>query len=193
MPRDYAGEPHDRVRRADRAVTDEAWIAEFLHRAPVGTLATVHEGRPFVNSNLFVFDAADHAIYIHTARYGRTRSNAELGGQATFTAFEMGRLLPADTALEFSVEYASVVAYGEIAVVDRDDDAKRFLQRLLDKYAPHLVVGQDYREPVPEEIVRTSVFRLAIESWTAKRKAVAADFPGAYLYDDVIARGSSPA
>ena len=33
------------------------------------------------------------------------------------------------------------------------------------------------------DLARTSVFRLAIESWSGKMKSVPADFPGAYWYD----------
>ena len=69
--------PPAHVRRSDRAVEDVAWIQNFLQRAPVGVLATASDGQPFINSNLFVYDQAAHAIYLHTARTGRTRSNVE--------------------------------------------------------------------------------------------------------------------
>ena len=44
-----------RLRRSDRAA-DETWIRAFLHESAVGVLATVREGQPFVNSNIFVYD-----------------------------------------------------------------------------------------------------------------------------------------
>ncbi len=107
MPRDYAALDPAAARRRDRAVTDEAWIRTFLHAAPYGALATVHDGRPFLNSNLFVYDEARHALYLHTAHVGRTAAKVEAGGEGgvpvCLSAFTMGRLLPADTALEFSV------------------------------------------------------------------------------------------
>lgn len=171
------------LRRSDRSA-DEEWIREFLHEAPVGVLATVTDGQPFVNSNLFVYDAESHAIYLHTARAGRTRSNLERFGKVSFTVFEMGRLLPADEALEFSVEYGGVVVFGNAAIVEDPEEAEHGLQLLLDKYAPHLKPGRDYRPITPDELRRTSVFRLDIESWSGKRKFEAPDFPGAYRYED---------
>ncbi len=182
MPRDYASQPLTEVRRPDREVTDEAWLKDFLCRAAVGTMATVHDGQPFLNSNLFVYDEARHCIYTHTARVGRTRANIEQDERVCFTVMEMGRLLPADTALEFSVEYASVVAFGRAVVVEGADEAKAALQLLLDKYAPHLRPGEDYRPPVDEELKRTAVYRMDIDAWSGKRKKVADDFPGAYWY-----------
>ena len=171
------------IRRRDRAVQDDAWIRAKLHRAPWGVLATTHQGQPFVNSNLFVFDEAAHAIYTHTAHEGRTRSNVEGDGRVCFTVGEMGRLLPADTALEFSVEYASVVVFGHATIVADEDEARHGLQLLLDKYAPHLQPGRDYRPITPGELARTTVYRVQIEAWSGKKKEAEPDFPGAFLYD----------
>lgn len=171
------------LRRSDRSA-DDAWIRAFLREAPVGVLATVEGDQPFVNSNLFVYDEGRHAIYLHTARAGRTRSNVEAHEKVAFTAFEMGRLLPADEALEFSVEYGGVVAFGTASLVSDPEEAERGLQLLLDKYAPHLKPGRDYRPITTDELKRTSVFRLDIESWSGKRKWEAPEFPGAFEYAD---------
>ena len=97
---------------------------------------------------------------------------------------EMGRLLPADEALEFSVEYAGVTVFGRMAIVEDEAEAKAALQMLLDKYAPRLSPGIDYRPPVADELRRTTVFRLNIESWSGKMKEVAPDFPGAFFFDE---------
>jgi uncharacterized protein len=183
MPKDYAALPINEVRRSDRAVEDEAWIEEMLCRAAIGTLATVYEGQPFINANLFVYDAANRVIYMHTARYGRTRSNVEGHERVCFSVNEMGRLLPAPEALEFSVEYAGVVVFGDAWVVEDTDGAKRALQLLLDKYAPHLRPGEDYRPTTDEEIKRTAVYKINITEWSGKKKQVAEDFPGAYWYE----------
>ena len=171
------------LRRSDRAA-DETWIRSFLHESAVGVLATVHDGQPFVNSNIFVYDVDRNAIYLHTARTGRTRDTVEASPRAAFTVYETGRLLPAEEALEFSIEYGGVVVFGNAFVVDDPDEAERGLQLLLDKYAPHLKPGRDYRPITAGELKRTSVFRLDIESWSGKRKYVEPDFPGAYLYED---------
>jgi nitroimidazol reductase NimA-like FMN-containing flavoprotein (pyridoxamine 5'-phosphate oxidase superfamily) len=184
--RNYAALAPTAVRRRDRAVTDDAWIRAFLRAAPYGALATVHDGRPFLNSNLFVYDEARHAVYLHTARVGRTAANVgaagEEGAPVCFSAFRMGRLLPADTALEFSVEYEGVVAFGRGAVVKDPEEARDALHLLLDKYAPHLRRGRDYRGVTAAELKRTAVYRVAIESWSGKRKEAPPDFPGAFLY-----------
>lgn len=182
-PHDLNDNPLTAMRRRDRAVEDEGWIKTFLHRAPYGVLASVDGDQPFINTNLFVYDEDAHTIYLHSARHGRLRSNIEHNPRVCFSVMEMGRLLPADVALEFSLEFASVVVFGEARVIEDQETARQALQRLLDKYAPHLRPGDDYRPPVEPEIKRTSVYELRIEAWSGKKKEVAADFPGAYWYE----------
>ena len=168
------------LRRRDRG-KDEAWVRDFMTRAPYGFVATVgRDGQPFLNSNLFVYDAERHCIYLHTHRTGRTRDNLGVAGKVAFSASAMGRLLPAPEALEFSVEYCGVTAFGQGYVVEDVTEAKAALQALLDKYAPHLRPGRDYRATTDEELARTAVFRIDVEAWSGKQKEVEADFPGAF-------------
>jgi uncharacterized protein len=174
------GDVRSRLRRRDRG-KDEGWVRVFIERAPYGFLATVGEdGQPYLNSNLFVYDEHQHCIYLHTHRTGRTRDNMEMGEKVSFSAAAMGRLLPALEALEFSVEYCGVTVFGRGRVVADSDEAKAALQMLLDKYAPHLLPGRDYRATTAEELERTAVYRIDIETWSGKQKEVDADFPGAF-------------
>lgn len=174
----------EEMRRRERAVEDEKWIRAFLHSGAWGALATIADDQPFINTNLYVYDEKANVIYLHTARTGRTRSNIEGDERACFSVSEMGRILPADTALEFSVEYAGVTVFGRGRVVDDDAEKSHALQILLDKYAPHLKRERDYRSANQEELDRTSVLRVDIDRWSAKKKEVEADFPGAFWYDD---------
>ena len=175
-------------RRRDRSM-DDAWIRAFLARAPWGVLATVEDGRPFLNANLFVYEEARHVVWTHTARVGRTRTNVEGAGEGgapvAFSASAMGRLLPADEALEFSVEYAGVVVLGRGTVVEDAAEKEHGLQLLLDRYAPHLRPGRDYRGITAEELKRTAVYRIDVEAWSGKQKAVDPDFPGAFALPGV--------
>lgn len=185
--RDYTALPINHVRRADRGVDDETWLRTFLHQAPFAALATQYDGQPFVNSNLFVYDEANHVIYMHTARVGRTRANVETCERVCLNVSEMGRLLPAKEALKFSVEYKGVTVFGTATVITNEAEQKYGLQLLLDKYFPHLQPGEDYRPSTSEEIRRTSVYRIDIEQWSGKQKKVEADFPGAFLYGETQA------
>jgi len=94
----------------------------------------------------------------------------------------MGRLLPAERAMNFGVEYAGVLVFGRTAIVTDNAEAKRGLQLLLDKYFPHLRPGEDYAPATDEDLKVTAVYRIEIESWSGKEKKAEADFPGAFLH-----------
>ena len=181
---DYLNREATAMRRRDRAVQDDAWMRQFLRTAAVGTLATINGDQPFANTNLFVYDESSHSIILHTARTGRTRANIERQDNVCFSVMEMGRLLPAQEALEFSVEYAGVTIFGRMRIIADGAEAGRALQLLLDKYAPHLAAGRDYRPPTSDEIRRTSVFRILIEGWSGKKKEVEPTFKGAFFYHE---------
>lgn len=171
-------------RRKDRS-KDEAWIRALLHRGGVGVLATVREGRPLPMPLNYVYDEKVEVIYLHTGEKGATLENLGRGAPVALSVFEMGRFLPADEAGEFGVEYASVVVFGRGSVVEDPTEAEAALTLLLEKYAPHLKAGEDYRPVAPEEVKRTAVLRVDIESWSGKEKKEAPDFPGAYRLEDV--------
>jgi nitroimidazol reductase NimA-like FMN-containing flavoprotein (pyridoxamine 5'-phosphate oxidase superfamily) len=180
MRKEAKKDPRSKIHRRDRG-KDDAWIRSFVKCAPYGFLATVDENaQPFLNSNLFVYHEDQHCIYIHTHRTGQTRKNIQRGEKVAFSSAIMGRFLPAAEALEFSVEYASVTAFETGRIVKNKQETRSALQMLLDKYSPHLKSGTDYRPITDNELARTAVYRIDIETWSGKQKEVEPNFPGAY-------------
>ncbi len=178
----YAEKPRSETRLDKYAIANPDEIRTILARGGVGSLATAHGGQPFLTPLLYIYIEADHAVYFHTAQVGRTRANVAFNPQAAFNVWEYGRVLPHQEALEFNFEYNSVTVFGEIELVTDPAAAERALQALLDKYAPHLQPGRDYRPIQPEEIKRTAVYKLGIQDWSAKRQQEAEDYPGAFMY-----------
>jgi nitroimidazol reductase NimA-like FMN-containing flavoprotein (pyridoxamine 5'-phosphate oxidase superfamily) len=176
MSIDYLKRPLTQVRRKDRALPDQEWIDRFLSMAPIGHLATCFEGQPRLHSNIFWFDG--QRIFWHTAAVGRLRSMLDAGEtKACFTIAEPGRILPADTPLNFSTEYASVVIYGTVQVVTDPGEKRHGLEGLMTKYAPHLTPGVDY-VPMPDQDIRaTSVYALEIETKVGKHNVKPTDYP----------------
>jgi nitroimidazol reductase NimA-like FMN-containing flavoprotein (pyridoxamine 5'-phosphate oxidase superfamily) len=180
---------HRHPRRRDRS-KDEGWIRSFLHGGEAAVLSAVKEGRPVCLPRVYAYDETREALYFHGAHGGEMGGileAAEHGGgvPVSMTVFEMGRLLPADEAAEFGVEYGSVVVVGKGRVVDDPEEAEHGLRLLMEKYAPHLKEGEDYEPLSPEELFRTSVVRVDIEAWSGKEKKAGPDFPGAYRLRDV--------
>ncbi len=176
----------DQMRRKDRQVNDEAWIVDYISNADFGTLATVSEDQPFMTMTVFVYDKNTHAIYLHTSKHGRLFANIVHNKKVCFSLGKMGRLLPADTAREFSNEYTSLVAFGTCDVMTDMKDAKDKMYLLLDKYFPHLKKDDDYKAITQPEIEEIAVFKISIDTWTAKQKIAEQGFPGAMSFSDVL-------
>lgn len=174
------------IRRRERAVHDDDWIIALLDRAEYGVLATCVGGWPFTVARNFVYDRQRHCLYLHGARKGRTYETVRAGARATFNVSEMGRLLPADEAMEMSVEYRGVVIFGRISLVEDPEEAKTALQALVDKYFPHLQVGRDYIPVRDVDLKVTATLRLDIEAWSGKEKKAPDDFPGAFLFGEQV-------
>ncbi len=149
-----------------------AEIEALLGRAQVGFLATSVDDQPFLHPSLFWYDAPSRRVYLHTAREGRTHDNVQANPRVSFSVAEIGRLLPAKTALNFSNEYASVCLFGQARIVGTDDEKRHGLQGLLAKYFPDLHPGADYRPITEDEMAQTAVYAVEIEGWSGKQKVV---------------------
>ncbi len=173
------------IRRRDRAITDETWIEHFLAVAPFGFLATSNRGQPFINPLSFVYSPKERAVFIHTAHKGRINTNLTANAKCCFCVAHMGRLLPAERGAEFSVEYASVVAFGRISFLGGREPRERALYLLLKKYFPSMSAPNDY-EPFDErEVDGVCVLRLDIDEWSGKINRKPPTFPGASDYPQI--------
>lgn len=170
MPKDYRLEvtPPDQQRRPQNAQDDE-WIRAFLRRSTVGHVATRWDDQPFITPTSFWYDEARHEIVFHSNVVGRVRANAERHERVCFEASAFGRLLPSNVALEFSVQYESVVTFGTVRVLRDDEEKRRALTGLIAKYFPAMAPGREYRPITDQELTRTSVYAIAIERWSGKR------------------------
>jgi len=170
MPKKYSldKEPPNRHRRPHLAQGDE-WIREFLNAEVVGHVATRWDEQPFITPVNFWYDPERHEIYFHSNIVGRLRANADRHPEVCFEASRHGRLLPSNVALEFSIQYESVVAFGKIRIIEDDQEKRRALYGLIEKYFPAMQPGEHYRPITDQELKRTSVYSIAIESWSGKR------------------------
>jgi len=159
-----------RIRRQDRAITDDTWIADFLRKADYGVFATCKDGQPFTVARNFAYDADRHVIYFHGARKGRTFDTVGKGTTVNLNVSEMGELTIGKRAIDFGVNYKGVVVFGRLTVVEDAEEAKQGLQLIMDKHFPHLRPGVDYEAATDEDLKVTAVFRVDIEAWSGKEK-----------------------
>jgi nitroimidazol reductase NimA-like FMN-containing flavoprotein (pyridoxamine 5'-phosphate oxidase superfamily) len=172
MPRDYIKQSPTAFQRRPHLEREDDWIRSFLKGAKIGHIATSVDGQPFVNPTMFWFDEQNHQIAFHSNVAGRIRSNIESNPKVSLEASELGKFLPSNVALEFSLQYRSVVVFGTARVVTDANEARRLLYGLIGKYFPNLTAGKEYREITDKELRATSVYTIQIDSWSGKENWV---------------------
>ena len=80
----------------------------------------------------------------------------------------MGKLLPSNVALEFSLQYRSVMVFGIAHIIEDDEEKRNALYELIRKYFPKMQAGKEYRPITDKELKHTSVYAIQIESWSGK-------------------------
>src|SRR5262245_54923734 len=154
MPRDYQNESPTAFQRLPEYQRDDEWIRAFLREAKVGHIASAQDSQPFLNPTTFWFDEANHQIVFHSNVAGRIRSNIESNSKVAFGTSELGKMLPANVALEFSLQFRSVVIFGTARLVYDPEEARRVMYGLIHKYFPEMTAGKEFREITDKELKR---------------------------------------
>lgn len=168
MPRDYQNASATAFQRLPEYQREDDWIRAFLSQAKVGHIASAPDGQPFLNPTTFWFDESQHQIIFHANGTGRIRSNIENNPRVCFEASELGEMLPSNVALEFSLQFRSVVVFGRARLITDPEEARRVMYRLIHKYFPAMTAGREFRAITEKELKRTSVYAIQIDEWSGK-------------------------
>ncbi|MBI5933329.1 MAG: pyridoxamine 5'-phosphate oxidase family protein [Chloroflexi bacterium] len=170
MTRDYdlTSQPPTANQRLPEYTRDDEWIRQFLRVSQIGRVATTWDDQPFVTPTTFWYDESNQRVIFHSNLAGRIRANLERNPKVCLEASEMGRLLPSNVALEFSVQFRSVMVFGTVRILESNEEKTAALNGLLKKYFPAMEAGREYRPITDKELKRTSVYELKIESWSGK-------------------------
>lgn len=172
---------------------NDEWIKDFLIQGKTAHIGHRSGEQVFVTPTSYWYEPEHNCLYFHSNLVGRTRSNLEHYPEVCAEVSEMGQFLPANSAVEFSQQYRSVMMFGSVRIVDTIEEKRYGLTGLLEKYFPDLTSGVDYRPITEKELARTSVYCLQIGSWSGKenwnKKAVQrSDWPS--LPDEIFQRYS---
>lgn len=159
--------PLNRILRTQYAM-DEAWIKSLFLESEVCHVASVWDDQPFLTPLNFWFRPESDEIFFHTNLTGRLRANLERNPKVCVEVSRHGEFLPADTALEFTVEYDSAIAYGKARILEDPKQQRAALYGLLRKHFPDLDAGVDYAHIANRELTRTCVYAVKIEQWSGK-------------------------
>jgi len=168
MTRNYESQSPAAFQRLPEFKKEEEWIRAFLHKAKVGHIATAWDNQPLLNPSTFWFDEENQRIIFHSNIAGRIRSSIQHNPKVCKEVSELGKLLPPNVALEFSLQYRSVIVFGTACVLTDPEESRGVLYNLIAKYFPAMKAGKEYREITDKELRATSVYAIQIESWSGK-------------------------
>lgn len=168
MPRNYENQSPIAYQRLPEYKQNEEWIKKFLHRGKIARIASRFNVQPFINASTFFYDEAKHRIIFHSNIAGRVRANIEQHPEVCVEVSEFGKLLPSNIALEFSLQYRSVIAFGKAYLIEDEIEKKQALHQLIQKYFGEMQIEKDYRPITEKELKRTSAYEIKIESWSGK-------------------------
>jgi nitroimidazol reductase NimA-like FMN-containing flavoprotein (pyridoxamine 5'-phosphate oxidase superfamily) len=168
MPRSYEDQSPIAFQRRPHLTRDGEWIRAFLKEAKVGHVATSLDDQPFLTPTTFWYDEENHQVIFHSNVAGRIRSNIEANPKVSMEASELGKLLPSNVALEFSLQFRSVVIFGTARIINDHVEERKMLYGLISKYFPKMTAGREYREITDKELRATSIYAIKIEAWSGK-------------------------
>lgn len=170
MPRDYALEKNIPTahQRLPEYVRDDEWIRAFLRRAQIAHIASHWDDQPFINPTTFFYDETGHRLIFHSNLAGRIHENIERHPEVCVEVSELGKLLPSNIALEFSLQFRSVIVFGKAHLIEDQNEKREILHKLIKKYFGKMQIDKDYRSATDKELKRTSVYEIKIESWSGK-------------------------
>ncbi len=145
----------DYGREAVDAILDEAIVSH------VGTIAA--EGHPVVIPTLHA--RAGDWLYIHGSAASPTLRRAEQA-EICLTATLLDGLVLARSAVHHSVNYRSVVVFGQAEKIDSPNDKRNALRAFTEKLIPGR--WADARPPTEKELRAVGVLRLPLDEASAK-------------------------
>lgn len=148
------------------------WIRALLLRGRVARVATVWQGEdgaawPFITPLAYVYRPEQNDLIYHTNVVGRLRANTAQAHPVTLEVSEIGDFLPSNSPLELTVQYRSVIVFGQAEIL-QGENARAALITLSERLFPGLKVGETTRPISDEDLRRTSVYRLSVQHWSGK-------------------------
>jgi uncharacterized protein len=154
-----------RVRRVpQRAVYERAEIETILDEALVSHVGTIdQEGYPVVIPTLHA--RVGDWLYIHGSAASRTLREAQRS-EICLTATLLDGVVLARSAFHHSVNYRSVVVFGQAERIEQSGDKRRALEAFTEKLMPGR--WDDVRTPSEQELRGTAVLRIPLAEASAK-------------------------
>ncbi len=154
------------MRRKDREVTDNVDILEIIEKCDTCRLGLSKDNIPYVVPMNFGYEYIDNKFifYFHGAKEGKKH---DIMKENTYACIEMDcshRLVSDELGERYTMEYESVIAYGNIEVCETYEQKRNALNVIMKHYEKERTF--DFSEKMFDV---TKLFKLEVTEVTAKR------------------------
>jgi len=152
------------VREAQRAVYDRWAICKILDEGFVCHVGFTVDGQTYVIPTMYA--RVGDAIYFHGSAASRMLRGVAAGLNVCVTVTLADGLVLARSVFNHSMNYRSVVALGNVTIVDEAGEKLEALRAFTEKILPGR--WNDARQPNEKELKATSILRLPLNEVSAK-------------------------
>ncbi len=118
------------MRRKKQALSQQA-AADILRRGTSGVLALLGDNEyPYAVPLSYVYE--DGKLYFHSAKSGHKIDAVQRRAKASFCVIDKDLIIPQ----EYTTYFRSVIAFGQIRVIEDDDEKRAAIEKIAVKYAP---------------------------------------------------------
>lgn len=154
-------------RRHDRAHYDHATVHALLDAAMLCHVAYVIDGEPYCTPTLYWREGT--RLYWHGSSASRMLREQSAGQRACVTVTQLDSLVLARCGFNHSIDYRSVMAFGQAHLVNDPQEKAHALRMMVDRLFPNRTAG--LRASTELEIKATSVIAMEIKEASAKVRA----------------------
>jgi nitroimidazol reductase NimA-like FMN-containing flavoprotein (pyridoxamine 5'-phosphate oxidase superfamily) len=154
------------MRRSDREVKGAAEIIKIIEKCDVCRLALSDGNVPYIVPMNFGYEYINEklTLYFHGAKEGKKLKIIQSNPLACFEMDCSHKLIEAEEAAKYTMEYESVVGNGRINFCTGKTEIIKGLTRLMKTYA------KDREFVFPDSVIESvAVFRLEVSEFTGKR------------------------
>ena len=165
MSKEYEVSKRNKVRQLrENAAYDKETVHKILDSALLASVGFVQDGQPVVVPMLYGREG--EVVFLHGARKARVIRLLESTTTACMNVTHVDALVFARSAFNSSMNYRSATIYGSPRLVDDPDEKLHALRVITECTMPGR--WDELREPLENEVKKTGIIALDIESASAK-------------------------
>lgn len=150
------------MRRKEQEITDRDIIDAIMARAPVCRIGLCDQGVPYVVPVTFGY--RHNRLYFHSSAEGRKMEILRANPNVCFQVDVDVKIVPADTACNWTVHYYSAIGDGTASIVEDLEEKIQGLNLIMEHYS-----GESHHD-YPEALVhKAALVRIDISTVTGKK------------------------